>query len=618
MQAGQMPHGPHDQHGQHDNEGTPINYADNDICIVIGAAQVEDTTAPPGPRQYSEVLEFLNTAITGLVRADTSLVRLRACDPNPQDIAALPWLLAKDPLGFDETETFGHEVLPWVVFPPVAEVDEEGALTDAVFFYDIGVAEPEDVRAPFRGVPIVQQLVDLINARLVDGDDDPDAEWVIQAAHPNWLQDPSNDHSTGCPGSVPEPAPQGDHKFHFPYHPAIEVARAAEGGDTADVVVFVLDTCPDPAVVHTAATTFTANPLLNTVANGDGVSPPVIIGAYPSLTEAQARYFHVSTLAALPPWHLPGPASPPWDKFEVVDHGLMVAGIVRDVARCAEIRLVRVLGEYGVGRTHHVIDLLRRLPDVVDPTERKVIVNLSLVCSIRPDLPSNQRLLKGLTLAINWLIKRGFLVVSSAGNQGHDSLMPRPLPMYPARLPTAFSVTTVRPDLLPTWLSPLGTSSPSVGNGIATSGGDVLPPPGGSMEHDPFIDMKAYPVISIIGLCSTPGDLPLEKLPGYPAYKNPSLPPGTARTNTTGWIYWSGASFATPIMTGVAAALWRVNPGWKAIPTSPGGAPSNVRQEIQSIGEANRLSNAPGSPKRTKLDDFKNKLLCEVIEAEQT
>jgi subtilisin family serine protease len=298
----------------------------------------------------------------------------------------------------------------------------------------------------------------------------------------------------------------------------------------------------------------------------------------------------------------------------------MVAGIIRDIAPQAEIHLVRVLGSYGVGYLQGVIDVLKQLPVALKVGTRKLVVNLSLVSSVSPTWPYSAKLHLALQDACNWLTHQGVLVVASAGNFGRGEVFPnpRPDPGYPARFPDVFSVSTVRRDRTATELSDKAAESPAVDNGIATFGGDVLPPFGTPPEHNPFIDLTASPVEAVVGVCSKGGAavgvLPLDGIAGY------TNPTPTVRLNTDGWVYWSGSSFATPIISGIAARLWRVNPSLPGAVPPPGSPPATptLRQKIQALGKVNHLAYPSPSPEKTALDGIAAQLLCEVIEAVQS
>jgi hypothetical protein len=617
MMQMQNGHGPHDQHGRHDREGTPINYVENDVCVVISAPEIAADDSLTPPNQYDAVRRWLNDAISTIVRSDQSLDSLVESDPDPNNTASRPadWLVPKDPI-YDREQSDARPLRPWTVFPPVPGVDDRSAPSQAAFFYRVGVSEPERIPPHDRGIRIVQQLVDVINARLADFPHP--SGFTVRAAHPNWFHDGADDHSTGCPGSCPEVAPNHYWRFTFPRHSDIENALTVSS-PTTDVIVAVLDTCPEASVVQAAATR-TANPLLlQIVAPSGGVS----IGQAPSLTETQATFFHPGeTIPSLPPWHLPAPApaGTTLSNFEVVDHGLMVAGIIRDIAPQAEIHLIRVLGKYGVGYLQGVIDVLWQLPSVLKVGSKKLVVNLSLVSSVPPTWSHGIKLNMALQDACNWLTKQGVLVVASSGNFGHGEVLPtpRPDPAYPARFPDVFSVSTVRRDRTATQLSCKAAETPALGNGIATFGGDVLPPFGIPPEHNPFIDLTASPVEAVVGVCSKGGAavgvLPLDGIAGY------ANPTPTTRLNTDGWVYWSGSSFATPIISGIAARLWRVNPtlpGAVPPPGSPASTPT-LRKKIQAIGQANHFAYLPPSSERTALDVITDQLLCEVIEAVQS
>jgi subtilisin family serine protease len=157
------------------------------------------------------------------------------------------------------------------------------------------------------------------------------------------------------------------------------------------------------------------------------------------------------------------------------------------------------------------------------------------------------------------------LLVAAAGN---DSFMrqtggpqrgahfeprhPRWEPRSPARYDAVIGVAaTGRNPLSAAAYSNIGDLT-VLGNALATLGGDVAPD----------------------------GVSPLEGVVGV--YTAKSFPDGTP--NDTGWAQWSGTSFATPIISGIAANLWAVE---AASRTSAEGA----RKKVNDAARANNPGN---------------------------
>jgi subtilisin family serine protease len=228
------------------------------------------------------------------------------------------------------------------------------------------------------------------------------------------------------------------------------------------------------------------------------------------------------------------------------DHGLFVAGLIRDVAPRARIRLVRVLNDYGGSDLYSIFAALTDLErEIVSGSLHRIVINLSL--TIMPDMrrlpyvwfdhrqwPTTQlssvmRVLshieEGLRLLFESLSAHGALIVAAAGN---DSLSvtqtpPRP-PRAPARYENVLSVTAVNSAFAPSNFAN-AASLPSLDFGVATFGGD-----GYGMT-----DASALPD-AVRGL-----------------YISPTFPMG--EQNSAGWADWSGTSFATPIVSAMGAHL---------------------------------------------------------------
>lgn len=234
--------------------------------------------------------------------------------------------------------------------------------------------------------------------------------------------------------------------------------------------------------------------------------------------------------------------------YFMLDHGLFVSGIIRDIAPRARIRLIRILNDYGGGDLYNLFAALTDLEqEVVSGAIRRLVINLSLVAmpDIRRlpfvwfdsrDWPTAQlggamhvlnHIEEGLRLLFESLHAQGILVVAAAGNdsyavrkQGHK---PRP-PRAPARYETTLGVTSVNGRYAASQFAN-AACLPSLNAGIATFGGDVYG----------VVDTNNVPD-AVRGL-----------------YISPTFPGGEA--NTSGWADWRGTSFSTAIISGLGAHL---------------------------------------------------------------
>ena len=244
--------------------------------------------------------------------------------------------------------------------------------------------------------------------------------------------------------------------------------------------------------------------------------------------------------------------------YVMSDHGLAIAGLIRDVAPKARIRLVRVLNDYGGGDLYSLLAALSDLErEAVAGHIRRLIINLSL--TMLPDIrrlpsiwfdqrrwPSTQlagalraltHIEDGLRILFDSLLANGILVIASAGNDtalaNQQGLPARP-PRAPARYESTLSVTSVNSSGAP---SNFANAANVAANdcGIATFGGDGY---GAHTENDIPDAVRVL-------------------------YISPSFPSG--EHNLTGWADWSGTSFATGIVSGLGAHL--MAQGWSAANT---------------------------------------------------
>jgi hypothetical protein len=370
------------------------------------------------------------------------------------------------------------------------------------------------------------------------------------SAMPNWLVMAAPAfYGEGGPAMPPLPAPPldvpGPSNTLMGWHVTLlEQGLTLDSKGAEDVLVAVLDTAYHPDRVRSAATRleWRRNWLLQQLARDlrdeDG-SFVIEYDRYPLTDDVRtgrdrhgdARY------------------------YQMPDHGLAVAGLVRDLAPRAHIRLIRVLNDFGGGDLYTLFAALTDLErELVAGTIRRLIINLSL--TIMPDIrrvpyiwfdqrqwPSTQlagvmRVLNhiedGLRLLFEGLYARGVLVVAAAGNDSARATQQRQAarpPRTPARYETVLSVSAVNSRGQPSSFANAANIAPS-DSGVATFGGD------------------GYGTTDLNGLPDAVRVL----------FIAPTFPGG--EQNSTAWGDWCGTSFATPIVSGLAAHL--MAQGWSA------------------------------------------------------
>jgi len=254
----------------------------------------------------------------------------------------------------------------------------------------------------------------------------------IVSAMPNWLMTAAPlYYGDGGPATPPRPAPILD--LIAPPNALVGwrmklleqgIPIDAKGAD--DVLVAVLDTAQHADRIQSAVTrpelryNWLLQRLASELRNENGAFS-IEYDRYPLTNEVytgrdqrnEARYYFMP------------------------DHGLAVAGIIRDIAPRARIRLVRVLNDYGGGDLYSLFAALTDLErEMHSGSLRRVVINLSL--TIMPDVrrlpyiwfnhhqwPTTQlmgvsRVLnhieEGLRLLFESLHASGALIVSAAGN----------------------------------------------------------------------------------------------------------------------------------------------------------------------------------------------------------
>jgi hypothetical protein len=493
-----------DRAGLQGNVTYTTNFVPGEICIVVCAEAI-----PDGAGLYSEVRDWLESRITAMLQAG------EPPSPDPVEVelglgtlrqpATDHWLLPFSPHGLD----------PWIVLDPVFGDGRWRAL----FFYQVTLTadEPDDPGAAVR------RLVNVINLKFVTTDLGHAGPWTLCGATPNWYTVTASGQTCGGPGGKPEPAQDGHWGFVL-NDPALSWQLAAAGAQPP--VVLVLDTCPDQVTVDAAAARYPRNGLLQQ-AVGPGrrilLDDPAFLGI------DQATPIDSLGQPVLPNWYGPERDPPllafPYAEFEVQDHGLFAAGIVSQVSPNAVVRVVRVLGKYGVGDLAGLATVIAKLPGVIMAgAPGPVIVNLSLTIEIPPSdrvvqrqfprldpkwIPgrrseyqlSDQALVAirhldgSVRPLVEFLIGNGMLVVAAAGNDAvpvegepRPDSPPEPIrpePRFPARCPDVLCVGALQKGTAASPQAPADYSNratapaasvfgpPSTSTGIAVMGGNA-------------------------------------------------------------------------------------------------------------------------------------------------
>lgn len=405
----------------------------------------------------------------------------------------------------------------------------------------------------------------------------------IEAIMPNWLVGPCSERGgTGGPGGIPVPyrgRSDDAHPFDFSHKPGLQEAltKAGEG-----VTVAVLDTAPCLKALADIYERYHKvdpkkqkehHPLIESLLRPGG---PLVV--HPASHEELLRMRAI---------HLRD------HNYDMTDHGLFVAGIIHSIAPKAKIHLYEVLNSQGVGDLMSIAQGFWRVFNSF--AGEPLVVNCSLMLSyplinqpiadldpafmskiikdwekhkdekwLTPELLSEegQEWLARQGAAIEWICDqlyfRGSRVIAAAGNDWRREESPnRPDPRAPAAYDSVLGTGALPKNALPdeSGFYPVSKYSnlsdkPESGSteeevGVVTLGGEegegngVL-----GVYIGQFPDMKY-------------------RLGKYPWFLRPimwvifTLTWGNCirPRNDSHWAWWSGTSFATPIISGLTAAM---------------------------------------------------------------
>lgn len=378
---------------------------------------------------------------------------------------------------------------------------------------------------PCPGLPAGGRVIDLYQM----GNPDDSVAGVIEAienaagsggevtAEPNWVAgapweiEGSPWEIEGSPweiegsggGGTPPAAQPADYQEQWAWQPeAINLQGADLPVTGAGVRVGIFDTSP-----------------FDTPAPGEPAAVmPVSWVGQPSPLSLLVR--HPEPAATLPPEEGSTP--------DLSNHGLFIAGLVYAVAPGSSIELIRVLGSDNRGDLFTLNrEMARFISEAGQMDAIGTVLNLSLGLRIPPEeagfgLPDQVQSLRDILAVARC---REMVVVAAAGNHSAGLDSPEP-PTLPAG-----------------WRSVIGVAASNQANTRAcfSNQGDVAAPGGDGSSMDECVPQLAQ--------CQGP-NCPY-------ALVGPVLMPPAE----TGYTYWTGSSFAAPLVSGLAALVLEMGQG---------------------------------------------------------
>jgi hypothetical protein len=429
---------------------------------------------------------------------------------------------------------------------------------------------------------------------------------VLEIVSPNWLSSPNSETGTGGgPGSRPAPFTGGkppeksQHEFRFATEKlATDMAKLLsplEHERGKGVIVAILDTAPgmhDLVAAYERWQKVDPQPNLPEAYPGNPPQPHGLIETLLKpggpLTVHYASYEEHVRMRSV---HLKD------HNYNMTNHGLFVAGIIHSIAPAAEIHLYEVLNPEGVGDLKSLADGLSKVSNAFPG--KQLVVNCSLVLNIpllnHPiiDLPKElkarfvhewdkhkdkhetlsrltrdlwsedgslseiARQARAIERICNSIYEGRSRVIAAAGNDWEpgSGRPKRPQARYPAAFDSVAGVGALKrrhrqDDLYDPAEYSDQSDRPTVA-GIMTFGGEKGPEKG------------------VLGIYL--GTFP-------PPDENGSQP---APNNESDWAWWAGTSFATPIISGITAAVLSNHPGW------------TTEQAIKALYDVQAFSTSP-------------------------
>jgi hypothetical protein len=393
----------------------------------------------------------------------------------------------------------------------------------------------------------------------------------VAVVSPNWLisgSRPSEPGGTGGPGGRPTPfaGPTVTDQHEFVLRQ--EIQDLYKNGQGENVTVAILDTAYQETELIDRKPKNGSHPL------------------YEALLGANRR-LHIHYDPSVENY-MPGITTEDHD-YDMRDHGLFVAGIINSLAPQAELHLYHVLNKYGLGDLQTIASAMQKVYDA--HARSTLVVNSSLTINLPleakhlryDDDEMGKKLVKMRRLDSDdedsdeldtaktnawkewldrqkvsrkeikdWLNRQnlpaeqicdltyalGSRVIAAAGNNRDEKIRPgRPNACYLAAFESVLGVGALPISELPAHINDqLKTASYSnksdrpLVTGITTLGGEA-----GEKQGVLGIYLGQFP---------PPSENELEEM----------------KENKNGWAWWAGTSFATPIVSGITAAILSSKP----------------------------------------------------------
>ncbi len=434
--------------------------------------------------------------------------------------------------------------------------------TDREFAFSLIVAELTVDRKDDRELV---QLSNQLNRQLRENPLNIQGDINLRVASPNWLAGGAPAQSgTGGPGGWPteaDPRLPEEWQFQFQDQKGALAPLSSAKAQGKGVHVAILDTAPTQHARDAAYEEWRwQHSLIESL-----LGPQSPLTVYPA-SAADLDQTHDYDLFG--------------HRYLMRDHGLFIAGIIHTIAPRAMLHLYEVLNPYGVGSLETIARGLLRILQNPDMQGHPLIVNCSLMLGMPvkkgggfdwefdPAFPIDFRdpvLLDQMTIStrevFDLLAKReNTVVVAAAGNDAHydkNNNLIRPDARYPAAFDTVFGVGALpkrsglsTSQYLAASYSNLSDEPPK--GSYITLGGE----PGAGqgvlgVYIGEFPDYQEPPgcvgLLFPIAKKQQPGHIPAD--PASISLKRIRYKP-----NSTGWAWWAGTSFATPIISGILAA----------------------------------------------------------------